>query len=163
MQDLIRPARVSKRGVRRGFSLVELTMVIAIIAVAAAIAAPRWNESLGRYRVDAAARRIVADLTLAQTNARATSAPQTITFNPSADNYRLSGLTNFETASGTYTVYLANAPYLADLSSTDFDFTKPLTFNAFGVPSMGGQVVVTSGGFSRTITIDADSGTATTQ
>lgn len=138
-------------------------MVIAIIAISAAIAAPRWSESLGRYRVDAAARRIVADLLLAQTNARATSVAQTITFSPAQDSYSLSGLKNFETNSGTYTVSLAVPPYQADLSSTDFTVSTPLTFNAFGVPSAGGKVVVTSGVFSRTITVDADSGAATVQ
>jgi len=148
---------------RRAFSLVELTMVMAIMAIAGAIAMPRWGEAMGRYRVDAAARRIVADLALAQTTARATSSPQSVIINPSVDNYRLPSLTNFETAAGQYTVYLANAPYLADLSSTDWSAVTPLTFNAFGVPSAGGSVTVTSGGFSRTITIDADSGVATIQ
>jgi prepilin-type N-terminal cleavage/methylation domain-containing protein len=147
----------------RAFSLVELTMVMVIIAVAAAIAAPRWTESLGRYRVDAAARRIVADLALAQTNARATSSPRTITFDPGAETYQLSSLKDFETGSGSYTVNLKGAPYLADLASTGFTAASPLTFNAFGVPSTGGSLTVSSGGFSRTITIDPDSGTATIQ
>lgn len=148
---------------RRAFSLVELTMVMAIMAIAAAIAAPRWGEAMGRYRVDAAARRIVADLALAQTNARATSSPQTITFNPGADTYALSGLTSFETGTGVYTVYLSKSPYLADLTSSDFAASTPLSFNAFGVPSAGGALTVTSGGFSRTISIDLDSGAATIQ
>jgi Tfp pilus assembly protein FimT len=138
-------------------------MVMAIIAIAGAIATPRWAQSLGRYRADAAARRIVADLLLAQTNARATSTAQTITFSPGQDSYTLSGLTNPETGAGTYTVSLSGAPYLADLTSADFALALPLTFNGFGSPSTGGQVTVTTGGFSRTITIDADSGAATIQ
>src|SRR5690349_18715605 len=95
-------------------------MVVAIIVIAGAIATPRWNQSLGRYRVDAAARRIVADVLLAQTNARATSTPQTVTFSPGQDSYTLTGLKSFETGAGSYTVSLAAAPYQADLASTDF-------------------------------------------
>jgi prepilin-type N-terminal cleavage/methylation domain-containing protein len=148
---------------RPAFSLVELTMVLAIIGIAAAIAAPRWGQALGRYRCDAAARRLVTDLAMAQTLARSTSAPQTIIFNFTAENFRISGMTYFETATGAYTVHFSQPPYLADLSSTDYVSGTPVTYNGFGVLSAGGAVVISSGGFSRTVTIEAGSGAATIQ
>lgn len=138
-------------------------MVLAIITILGAIAAPRWSEAMGRYRVEAAARRIVADVAMAQTSARAASAARTVTFNPTIDHYRISNMKNFETNAGSYTVELDEPPYLADLASTDFTLATPLSFNAFGVPNMGGMLAVSSGGFSLTIIIDADSGIATIQ
>ncbi|MDH3583123.1 MAG: type II secretion system GspH family protein [Phycisphaerae bacterium] len=40
-----------------GFSLVELVMVLVIVAVAGAMAAPRYARAVGRYRTDAAVKR----------------------------------------------------------------------------------------------------------
>src|SRR5204863_23675 len=55
---------------RRAFSLIEITLVLMVMGVLAALAVPRYASALARYRADAAARRIVADLDLARTTAR---------------------------------------------------------------------------------------------
>ena len=43
----------------------ELVLVMVIVATLAAIAVPRYAQATSRYRADAAARRIAADLSLA--------------------------------------------------------------------------------------------------
>ena len=58
---------------RSGFTLIELVMVLAIIGLITAIAAPRYAASLARYRAESAARRVAADLALARREAAASS------------------------------------------------------------------------------------------
>lgn len=138
-------------------------MVLAIIGISAAMAAPRWALAVGRYRCDAAARRLVADLALAQAGARATSTSQTVVFNFTSETYRISNMVNFETAAGAYTVYLTRPPYYADMSSPDIVSGSSITYNGFGVLATGGTIVFSAGGFTRTVVIQAGSGAATIQ
>ena len=82
----ILPSPTAHRGVRRaarraascsargGFSLFELLIAMSVIAIIAAVAVPRYASSVGRYRAESAARRVAADLTLAQAKARAAKA-----------------------------------------------------------------------------------------
>ncbi|MHC4992904.1 MAG: pilus assembly FimT family protein, partial [Planctomycetota bacterium] len=61
---------------RRGTSLIEVVIVLAVIATLAAIAQPRYAGALSRYHADSAARRIIADFAAARQRARATGVPQ---------------------------------------------------------------------------------------
>jgi hypothetical protein len=57
-----------------------------------------------------------------------------------------------------YGVDLAAAPYSVSLVSADFGGASAVTFNGYGAPSSGGQVVVASGNQQRTIRLNAPSG-----
>src|SRR5438093_1386153 len=70
------PNRRLSRGGRRAFTIADIVLVTAIIAVLGAIAVPRYSLALARYRVAAAGQRVAADLSLAQTAGRTTSAGQ---------------------------------------------------------------------------------------
>lgn len=76
----MRYARPERCRPSRGVTLVELTMVVLIIDILAMVAAPRHIGSLAHFRVEAAARRIAADLEWARQTARTTGVNQTVTF-----------------------------------------------------------------------------------
>src|SRR5688500_12739493 len=65
-------------GRARGFSLIELVLVVATIAVLSAIAVPKYADAMNRYRVDLAAKRVVADFALARSSARGSGLGQVV-------------------------------------------------------------------------------------
>ena len=144
-----------------GFTLVELMTVLVIIVTFAAIAVPRYGASLARYRVDAAARRIAADLAYARAAARAGSAPRTVTFDAAGDRYALSSVVAAGRRAGPYDVSLQEEPYSAFILSADFGGDASVVFSGYGVPDSGGTVVVTSGAASKTVTLSNASGVVT--
>ena len=160
---LIRGQAAARPGRRRGFSLLELVLVLAIMATLAAVAIPRYSGSIARYRADVTARRIVADLALAR--ARACSASKTVTakFDISAGELWLSGIKGLNRPSSTYVVKLGEAPYRARLISADFAGRPEVNFNIYGMPDSAGQVVIAVGGSKRIIVLDAATGRAGVQ
>ena len=146
-----------------GFSLFELVMVVAITAVLAGIAVPRYGSAIARYRITMAAQRIVADLAHARSRARTTSAHQTLTFTPDSDQYQIPGSPDLKLASADYTVNLAGRPYYANLVSAEFGEDSIVIFNGYGVPDSGGQVVVQVGDAQKTIVLDQNTGKASIQ
>jgi type IV fimbrial biogenesis protein FimT len=76
---------------RTGFSLVELIVVIALIAIVAAFAVPVWQNYSANSNLKAAARELMADLS----NARQRAVEENLdvyrlTFNPVGNSYALS-------------------------------------------------------------------------
>ena len=170
-----------KTAVPRGFSLLELVLVTAIIAVLAGIAVPRFGRASGRYRADLAARRIVADLAYLQSVARRSSCLKRVAFDSGANQYTLGGIADMDQPSQFYTVNLSDSRYGADLASASFQNTNgyistiALSFDMWGRPQCGdppgnpmaplasSAIVVQVGAESRTITVDPVTGRASIQ
>lgn len=146
------------RVLRRAFSLVELVLVLAILVVGAAIAAPRYGESIARYRVEGAARRIAADIALAQASARAASASRTINFSVDKNEYTITGVRALDGGAADYSVLLTDPPYQAYLSAAAFGDDAALTFDGFGVPDSAGSITVFVGRLARTVSVEAGTG-----
>ena len=144
-------------------TLLELMLVLALMAIMAAIAAPRYAASIARYRVDMAARRIVEDLAFAQSTAKATSSARTVIFSIENNKYLMPGLSGLDAVPGDYTVKLSEPPYEAKLASANLGGDSQITFDGWGVPDSGGTVVLTVGSGQRTVTVDSVSGKATVQ
>ncbi len=136
-----------------GFSLLEVVLVLAILAIFTALAAPRYARASGRYRADLAARRVLGDLRLAQWYAKTVSASRTVSFSTTTDQYQLLSIPAPDGVSGDYTVALSAEPYRADLTNVSFSAGK-VTFTGWGLPDQAGTVVLTVGGEQRTVAVD---------
>jgi len=154
------PAQRTHRAARGGFSLIELVMVITIISILAAIAVPRYAGALARYRADAAAQRIIADLDYARELARSTSTTVEVRVKSAADKVKIMSAPDLKDPTDVYTTLLAEAPYRADIVSRDFGGDSIIYFDGYGNPDSGGSTVITVGSETRTITLNADSGKA---
>ena len=152
---------------RRAFSLLELTLVLMVMGVLAALAVPRYANALARYRADAAARRVVADLDLARTTARSSGTSYTVVFNAASKSYQVLNIADPDHPNATYTVSLSEDPYNAKLSSASFgggvSTSAQVTFDGFGSPDNDGTITLQSGVFQRIITLTAATGKATVQ
>jgi len=154
-QLAIRRIRESYKPKLRGFSMVELVLVVCIMAIVASMAVPRFANSLTRNRVEAAARRVAADLSLARQRARMASASQSVVFDAAGNSYRLPGLSDPDHPGSEYVVQLGAAPYEATLHRIDLGNDSLITFDAYGVPDKFGSVTVQCGEFVRVIWVDA--------
>lgn len=154
------PASRTPVAITRGFTLVELVLVIAIMSIAAAIASPRYANSLRRYHLDAAAKRIAADIEHVGAYAKARSAPQTVVFDVAGCGYSSVGLQSPDRRQANYAVNLAKEPYRVTLVSADFGGSATATFTGYGTPAGAGSVVVGAGSEGRRISLDAITGKA---
>ena len=131
--------------------MLELVIVMTLIAIVGGIAIPRYGASLANHRVEAAARRIAADLAYARRHARFASSSTTIVFDIATHQY----------SDSITTVALEDDPYKAIIVSVNFGGDAEIVFDGFGHPDSGGSVLVQSGDRTRTVTLDGDSGRAT--
>lgn len=150
----------SARDRLRAFTIVELTIVVLIMSIFAAVAAPAFLDSLLFHRVETAARRVKADLELTRQRARLTSAAQSITFSNST--YTIGGgAKGLDNPNAVYTVNLKNSPYLLDSATANFAGTQSVLFDGYGTPSSSGSVVLTAKMHQCTVSMDGITGVAT--
>ncbi len=150
------------------FSLLEVVMVVALIAIVASIGIGRYAGSAGHHSLEGAARRVIADLELARQKAVALSRSQTVTFSRQTSSYTLDGMGGLNDSGQTYVVDLKLVPYETSIRTVDVDGAggSILRFDAFGRPVISGTVTtpnpelnIVLGGGSRTVKITVDSST----
>ena len=104
--------------VSRGFTLIESMVVIAIVGILAAVAAPALTESMARRRLESAASELTTDLQYAKSQAASINA--NISLVTTVRGYTISGTVNG--AAVTYkTVVLHPASSLTDAVTVIFE------------------------------------------
>ena len=147
-------------GHHRGLSLAEVITVTAIVGVLAAVAIPRFAGTMANHRLELAATRIVADLSLVQRGARTAGTSQSVQFELADHRYRLSALKDIDHPNAVYIVELSEQPYGATLVAVDFGGDAEIIFDGYGMPDSGGSVVIQVGDSQKIVTVDADTGRA---
>lgn len=157
---LIDPRNTSRHRPCRqaGFTLVELLLVLALVGVVAAIAAPRYASAISRFNADTTARRVCRDLTLARAAAFAGGTPQSVIFDTVGNQYTVGSLSHPDHPGAAYVVRLDEMSSPAQLVTVDFAGSSVCSFDAFGLPTNGGTVVLKVGGAQRAIMVDGATG-----
>jgi Tfp pilus assembly protein FimT len=138
-------------------------MVAAILAVAAAIAAPRYAAALDRYRVSAALQRISADIAFARAEAVRTSSGRTITFDMAARRYTVAASDVNATVPATVTDLSTGPCTVAALYAYSVPATTGLKFDGFGQANATTYILVVAGQSVGFASVDAASGRVTIQ
>lgn len=152
-------SRRSTRTTRTAFTLIEISVVLLLMSILAAVALPRWTEAMDEFRATSAARRLAADLALAQTTAVTASRNQTVALSISGHYYDLINVSSLEQTANVYRTRLSEAPYRSRLVSLfGLSTDQQVIFNGFGLPNRGGSIVIACGSKQRTVVLDSDTG-----
>jgi prepilin-type N-terminal cleavage/methylation domain-containing protein len=146
---------------RRGFSLIELVICLAIVVTVAGLASVRFSGSAQRARIDAAANKIVSMIDDCRGRALTSGAETKIDFDVGNSRLTVKGTVTDDATLDT--LNLAAAPYSVKLTAADFNGSAELHFTTFGRPLAGGFIDLSLGGHSKRIALDSETGRAKIQ
>ncbi len=143
---------------QRAFTLIELAVVVAIIATAAAIALPRYASAQNRYRLDGAAQLVARTLDRAARRAEASSRVIEVVIDTSSDVMLVRDAAN--TSDVIALIHLSDSPWGVDIVAADFGGEQKVRFDAFGLPSSAGGVKLAHSGSGLVVSLSESTGRA---
>lgn len=140
----------------RAFSLVELLIVLVIVGIAAAIAAPRYGGATERYRARLAAQRLGEELRAAGERARVTQSRVQITLDAGADTVGGAFTSGPRSGQSLGSTSLRRAPYHADMTDVWTDKgAGQFSFLATGEADSDVTATLRCGESSVTVTVQS--------
>lgn len=133
-------------------------MATAILAIVAGIAIPRFARATDGARVDAAARRLVAELEAARERSKLSRSVCTVTFSVGTGRVRMAGIDTTKLGAGDGGFDLGSEPYGVVIRSTTYQ-ASGLPFDRFGTATAG-TIVLERGDRTRTVAVDPAGGVA---
>lgn len=151
---------------RAAFTLIELVIVLLILGILTVVTMPNIAKAIREQNVDAAARRIAADLETARQTAKATGASRSVQFDVAANQYTLLNIKDINHPAIQQVTNLSNAGYAVTLGTATFNGTNQLTFDLYGrpfagsplAPLNGGTIVVQAGSAQHAIVVNPTTG-----
>lgn len=154
----------------RGFSMIELVIVVAITGVIAAIAVPKFADAASGRRLLAAKRTLIQDIEMAQLLSRASSKIHVVKFYVAENKYIIVEGTDIKREAVILTRDFDDDPYNLNISRTNLSGDNVVVISAFGDLSPafsvglidnGTEIPITFGGVADfgvtpTITITLD-------
>ena len=151
---------------QRGFTLLELIIVVSILSIFAALALPTFNNAFSDYKIESAAKRIASDIRYARSYAITTDDTISITFDPADENYQVKNSSNIKiTHPFLKTNFQITMTKNFDLENIDlYQTTLPgpgnkLIFDSLGA-TQGGTIEIRYAGRVKIITVSAIDGDA---
>lgn len=166
-----RNAGYDLRGISGGFTLVELLIVIAIIAIAAFTAIPMMS-SAASVQIRSAANMLTADLEYAKSMAISRAQNYSVVFDKNTESYWIEDQDDNKLLHPVkkgffYEINFQNDGRLnkVDIVSADFDGTSEVKFDYLGSPYNGsggplnsGVISLQAGGTTTTVTVEPVTG-----
>lgn len=130
----------------------ELIIVLMVMGILAGAAAPSYFASMEAFYLDAATKRVAADLRYARREARSSAATASVDFHVGDDRYDTTGVRHLRRRDGDYNVDLSEEGYPVTIASTTF-LSDMVTFDIHGSPDQAGNVVLQTGSLTRQIVV----------
>ena len=144
----------------KAFTVFEVLVVLLVMSILAAAAAPSFYKSLHYHRLESAARRVKQDLEFLRDAARAKSTTLTCEFDQSGYAFTDNSVLQLN-HTAAYSVDLSAHPFHLDSMSADFGNETTIAFDGYGTTAQDRVIVLSLGGNTRTITRDSSTGQIT--
>lgn len=160
-----RPGKPFKaaRAFSRGFSMLELVIVVVVVGVVAALAVPRYAAARSQYRVQGAAQRVMADYLGLRRRAMAESGSARLLAEEGRSVYLLqcrSRDAQFNDVTNSQRVDLGSEPYVASIMKVTQSTGSDLGFDAYGAVLGTGALTLRSVWTACTVSFDSAGGAA---
>ena len=144
----------------RGLTMIELLVVVVILGIAAAIAAPNLSTWMESYTVRKAGRQLVSDLQLAKMRSVSQGLQHRITFDTANKSYIIergnasSGSTVWAQVDVVRALSTEQNPYHAKGVTLATNFTNnAVLFSPLGTASPAGTVTLTTANYTRNVRV----------